>query len=283
MKKFILTIPMLLLVGLIYSQKTNLPGKLPWVNGNLPANSINFNYKVVSGEGVSLTEAQNEAVRELVVDLSAEKGVTISSETLLKTQTLENDNNQSFSADYSRETKIEQEGFEVVFTRVDEYYEVNDGVFKTWRLYVINASSNSIPKINYTNSYSFSEAGFKSLIVPGWGQFHKKQNTKGVLFMLAGIGSLGSFLNANNQYNYNMNRSEETSNLDLRKEFVKKANDFTSIKNISLAAAAVTWIWSTIDATSTKGATKYAYNKPLKLNLASDSRGGLALNLKYKF
>ena len=80
-----------------------------------------------------------------------------------------------------------------------------------------------------------------------------------------------------------MNRSEETSNLDLRKEFVKKANDFTSIKNISLAAAAVTWIWSTIDATSTKGATKYAYNKPLKLNLASDSRGGLALNLKYKF
>ena len=283
MKKFILTISTLLLVGLIYSQKTNLPGKLPWVNGNLPANSINFNYKVVSGEGVSLTEAQNEAVRELVVDLSAEKGVTISSETLLKTQTLENDNNQSFSADYSRETKIEQEGFEVVFTRVDEYYEVNDGVFKTWRLYVINASSNSIPKINYTNSYSFSEAGFKSLIVPGWGQFHKKQNTKGVLFMLAGIGSLGSFLNANNQYNYNMNRSEETSNLDLRKEFVKKANDFTSIKNISLAAAAVTWIWSTIDATSTKGATKYAYNKPLKLNLASHPRGGLALNLKYKF
>ena len=283
MKNFILTIPLFLLVGLIYSQKTNLPGKLPWVNGNLPANSINFNYKVVSGEGVSLTEAQNEAVRELVVDLSAEKGVTISSETILKTQTLENDNNQSFSADYSRETKIEQEGFNVVFTRVDEYYEINDGVFKTWRLYVINASSNSIPKINYTNSYSFSEAGFKSLIVPGWGQFHKKQNTKGILFMLAGIGSLGSFLNANNQYNYNMNRSEETSNLDLRKEFVKKANDFTSIKNISLAAAAVTWIWSTIDATSTKGATKYAYNKPLKLNLASDSRGGLALNLKYKF
>ena len=33
----------------------------------------------------------------------------------------------------------------------------------------------------------------------------------------------------------------------------KKASDFTSMKNISLAAAAVTWIWSAIDATSTKG------------------------------
>ena len=60
--------------------------------------------------------------------------------------------------------------------------------------------------------------------------------------MIAEIGSIGSFLNANNQYNYNMNRSQETSNLDLRKDYVKKANDFTSIKNISLAAAAVTWI-----------------------------------------
>lgn len=283
MKYFSTILSLLIFSQLMFSQKTDLPGKLPWVNGNLPENSINFNYKVVSGEGVSLTEAQNEAVRELVVDLSSEKGVTISSETLLKTQTLENNNSQSFNADFSRETKIEQEGFQVVFTRVDEYYEVNNGVFKTWRLYVINASSNTIPKINYTNSYNFSEAGLKSLIIPGWGQFHKKQNTKGVLFMAAGIGSIGTFVHANNEYNYNMNRSQETSNLDLRKDYVKKANDFTSIKNISLAAAAVTWIWSTIDATSTKGATKYAYNKPLKLNFTSDIKSGLALNLKYKF
>ena len=69
-----------------------------------------------------------------------------------------------------------------------------------------------------------------------------------------------------------MNRSQETSNLDLRKDYVKKANDFTSIKNISLAAAAVTWIWSTIDAVSTKGATKYAYQKPLHMGGSRRSR-----------
>ena len=101
--------------------------------------------------------------------------------------------------------------------------------------------------------------------------------------MIAGIGSIGSFLNANNQYNYNMNRSQETSNLDLRKDYVKKANDFTSIKNISLAAAAVTWIWSAIDATSTKGATKYAQNNKLNLRFARNVNNGLALNLNYKF
>jgi len=283
MNKFFLIVFTIVFTIPNFSQKTDLPGKLPWVNGNLPENSSNFNYKVVRGEGDNLTKAQNEAVRALILDLSSEKGVTVSSETILKTQTLENNNTQSFNADFSRETKIKQDDFEVVFTRVDEYFEVNAGIYTTWRLYVINSPSSSIPKINYTNTYSFSEAGLKSLIVPGWGQFYKKQNTKGLLFMIAGIGSIGSFLNANNQYNYNMNRSQETSNLDLRKEYVKKANDFTSIKNISLAAAAVTWIWSAIDATSTKGATKYAQNNKLNLNFASNPTNGLALNLKYKF
>jgi len=115
---FVFTIPN-------FSQKTDLPGKLPWVNGNLPENSSNFNYKVVRGQGDNLTEAQNEAVRALILDLSSEKGVTVSSETILKTQTLENNNTQSFNADFSRETKIKQDDFEVIFTRVDEYFEVN--------------------------------------------------------------------------------------------------------------------------------------------------------------
>ena len=55
MKYFQALISLLIFSQLMFSQKTDLPGKLPWVNGNLPENSINFNYKVVSGEGVSLT------------------------------------------------------------------------------------------------------------------------------------------------------------------------------------------------------------------------------------
>ena len=48
-----------LCVSHIFSQKSNLPGKLPWVNGNLPSNSINYNYKVVQGDGSSLSDASD--------------------------------------------------------------------------------------------------------------------------------------------------------------------------------------------------------------------------------
>tara|TARA_Y100000766_G_C18779246_1_gene542407 strand:+ start:20 stop:883 length:864 start_codon:yes stop_codon:yes gene_type:complete len=287
MKYFQALISLLIFSQLMFSQKTDLPGKLPWVNGNLPQNSTNYNYKVTQGDGISLAEAQDKAVNDLFYQLAGDDG-TLEYEGNLKT-IQENVNNEiNLKITYTDNTKLSK-NIKVKFNKVDEYFETFtdiDGkkIYRTWQLYVVGDEAKSnIPKINYTNSYNFSEAGFKSLIVPGWGQFHKKQTTKGVLFMLAGIGSIGTFVHANNEYNYNMNRSQETSNLDLRKDYVKKANDFTSIKNISLAAAAVTWIWSTIDAVSTKGATKYAYQKPFKLNLASDGKSGLALNLKYTF
>ena len=279
---FVFTIPN-------FSQKTDLPGKLPWVNGNLPENSNYFNYKVVQGDGETLNTAQDGAISALLFELASEQKVNISYEAISSTQELLRNNNQSsYTVDFKDETKVNST-FTAVFSKVDEYYEIIDDIngnriYRTWQLYVVGQEAKSqIPRINYSNTYTFSEAGLKSLIVPGWGQFYKKQNTKGLLFMIAGIGSIGSFLNANNQYNYNMNRSQETSNLDLRKEYVKKASDFTSMKNISLAAAAVTWIWSAIDATSTKGATKYAQNNKLNLNFASNARSGLALNLNYKF
>lgn len=282
MKKYLILL-ILLFSTSIFSQKTNLVGKLPWVNGNLPSNSLNYNYKVVSGNGDNLTIARNESIRELITDLASEKGVIVSSETILKTQTIENDNNQTFNADFKRNTKISQDGFEAVFTRIDEYYESNNGIVTVWRLYVIGESSSNIPKINYTNKYSFNDAGYRSLIIPGWGQFYKKNNTKGFLFLVGAAGSIGGFLYADNQHNYNMNRSMETNNLDLKKEFVQKAGDFTTMKNISLGAAAAIWVWNVIDATSTEGATKYANNESLKINFVSDQNTSLAINLKYKF
>jgi len=278
-------ITLFLFTNFIFSQKSNLPGKLPWINGNLPANSINYNYKVVIGEGLDLITAQNEAVKELINNLASEKGVRVSSETIMETQTIENNNQQTFSADYKRNTKINQDGFEVTFTRVDEYFEYDKNLanYKVWRLYVIGQSSSNIPKINYSTTYGMSDAGFRSLLVPGWGQFYKKKNTKGLLFLVGAAGSVGGFLYANNQHSYNINRSLETNDIALKKQFVEKAGDFTTMKNLTLGAAAALWVWNVIDATSTEGATKYAQNKPIKLNIVSDKNSSLALNFKYKF
>ena len=273
----------------LIAQKSNLPGKLPWVNGNLPSNSINYNYKVVQGDGESLSDSQNQAVENLIFQLGSEQGFSVSSETMIKTQSLFKNNKEEYSMDLQDKTVINQDNFKAEFSKIDEYFEetkdLNGNViYRTWQLYVTGSSANeSVPKINYTNKYGMNDAGFKSLIVPGWGQFYKKKSGKGLLFLIGTAGSLGGFLYANNEHSNNMNRSRETNDLVLKKEFVAKAGDFTTLKNITLGAAVGLWIWNVIDATSTPGATKYAQNKPIKLNLVSDQNTSLALNIKYKF
>ena len=191
--------------------------------------------------------------------------------------------------DFQDKTEISQDEFKATFTKVDEYFEKDkdlngNDIYRTWQLYVTGPSANeNVPKINYSTKYSMNDAGYRSLIVPGWGQFYKKKNTKGFLFLIGAAGSVGGFMYANSKHSYNINRSLETNNMDLKKQYVQKAGDFTTIKNITLAAAAGVWIWNVIDATSTEGATKYAQSKPFKFNLVSDQYSSLAFNLKYKF
>ena len=291
MKKVILSTIFLCLIFPIYmiAQKSNLPGKLPWVNGNLPANSINLNYKVVIGDGNVLSEAQNNAFKKLIFELGKEQGFTVNSKTMVNTQSEIKNNLEKNSFDFKNKIVINNNEFKATVNKVDEYFDqikdLNGNLtYRVWQLYVTGPSANdNIPKINYSNKYGMNDAGFRSLIIPGWGQFYKKKGGKGVLFLVGTAGSLGGFLYANNKHSYNMNRSKETNNLDLKKEYVQKAGDFTTLKNITLGAAVGLWIWNVIDATSTQGATRYAQNKPIKIKLVSDPKSSLALNFKYKF
>ena len=217
----------LFFIGNINAQKSNLPGKLPWVNGNLPANSINYNYKVVQGDGESLSDSQNQAVENLIFQLGSEQGCSVSSETMIKTQSLLKNNKEEYSMNLQDKTVINQDNFKAEFSKIDEYFEETKDlkgnvIYRVWQLYVTGSSANNdVPKINYSNKYSMNDAGFKSLIVPGWGQFYKKKSGKGLLFLLGTTGSLGGFLYANNEHTNNMNRSKETNDIALKKQFVE--------------------------------------------------------------
>ena len=88
MKITILILFTILLTLSAYSQANNKKASskaLPWVFGDLPKNSNKVNYKVVQGDGKQLPIAQQNAIRSLLFDLGAEKGVKVSSETILKT------------------------------------------------------------------------------------------------------------------------------------------------------------------------------------------------------
>jgi len=111
-----------------YSQKiidsSSNAGKLPWVTGQLPSNSTTFNYKVIQGESQYLKDAKNNAVQNLAFELGTENGVKISSETISKIQEKMINQSASFNSDFQEIIKIEQEGFNISFSKVDEYFEL---------------------------------------------------------------------------------------------------------------------------------------------------------------
>ena len=290
MRNIFITILIICISNFSYAQKimdsSNNSGKLPWVNGKLPANSATFNYKVIEGEGENLTDAKNNTIQNLAFELGTENGVEISSETISRIQEQIINQSTSFKSDFQETVKIDQKGFNTSFSKVDEYYELikkGDGssYYKVWHLYSIGNKSNFTPRINYTTKYGW-DAGYRSAIVPGWGQFYKKNKKKGIIFMSGAVGSIGFFLYAQNEYNYNINRLEEAASLDIQQEYSSRADEFKSYKNIALGAAAAVWIWSIVDAVSTDGVPKYAY-KNFDFNLTSDKNQDLAISLKYKF
>lgn len=259
---------------------------LPWVNGKLPDNASNVKYKVVQGEGQQLPEAQNNALKNLLFDLGAERGVTVSSNTVLKTQEKIANEKSSFESDYNTTITIEQDGFNVSFCKVDEYYEKvkeNNGqeIYRCWQLYSIG--SQSIKKPEYTTHYGFS-AGVRSLVVPGWGQFHKKQNGKGFLFLSMEAIAVGNVIFAQSRYNYNTNRIEESASLDVQKEYKERADNNLMYRNISIGVGVATLIWSVIDATATDGAPKYAMKASnIKVQLLTSQQAPIMIGLKYSF
>ena len=279
-----------LFIGNTYAQEvissSNNSGKLPWVNGDLPANSNYINYKVVQGEGTQLPIAQNQAIQNLIFELGIEQGVSINSETVNEVEEKIKNNDSQIKSTYNNKVTIVQDGFSATFSKIDEYYEKireDNGmvVYRLWQLYAIGDNVSNLPKLKYTSKYGFS-AGLRSAIIPGWGQLYKKHTAKGFIFMGVEVASIGTAIYFQSQYNYNMNRSEETPTLDIKKEYVSRAQDNATYRNIAIGASIATWVWSVVDAIATEGKPKYANNK-VKFNFTSTDRSDLAFAIRYNF
>ena len=263
-------------------------GKLPWVLGDLPSNSLTYKYKVIQGQGTNLIIARKNVIQNLAFEIGTEQGVSISSETISTIQEKVINQKSNVSNGFFEKVIIKQSGINTSFSKIDEYYEKvsdkkGDTYFKVWQLYSVGTNSNLTPRLSYTSKYGL-DAGFRSAIIPGWGQFYKSKNTKGFIFMGVAVASIGSFLYSQNKYNYNINRLEESSSLELQREYSKRADNFKTYKNLSMGAAAAVWIWSIIDAVGTEGKPKYeTIANGFKFNIKSSNNEAIALSLNYNF
>lgn len=269
------------------SNNYNVNKALPWVAGQLPRNSDEVRYKVTFGEGDTYQQAREEATASLILELGWEHGITVTSKTIDEVKHTINNSDSEFFQNRNTTVVIEQEGYKASITKVGEYSELDknssSGIkHKVWQLYVIDYPWASQINLQYSTKYGFANAGWRSFIIPGWGQFYKKHYAKGAAFLGVEVAGIASTMYFQNRYNYNIKRSQETPIIDLQIAYTNRAHKQQLYRNISIGTCAAVWILNVLDATLLEGRPRYIESN-LDLTLNSTYNNELLLSLIYKF
>jgi hypothetical protein len=274
-------------VASLPAQSNSHSERLPWVNGKFPSKKGAFEYMVSRGEGRSLKDARNDALNSLLIDLGNKSGVTVNSQTIAEIRS-----NLSYSgtSDYSESSssvstyRIERDGFKASFSEAGEYYEYAGGNYQLWKLYEISTTGASFKAYvpEYTTHYGLS-AGWRSVIIPGWGQFHKKKTGKGIFFLTVEAAAISSAVYFETMRADNMRKSQETTNMTLIKEYRNRADNWSLYRNIAIGTAAGVYVWNVLDAALAKGKLRYAWI-PDNVGLSvSEGFDGIHYGLALKF
>lgn len=255
----------------------------PWLRGEfpkVPGDQI-YQYQIGRGEGDSYTYAQEQAIMDYLTSLPSLKQVNSTCQNFLL--------NHLQNGQTSGETKFECQDeviqkLKSLSAKIDENYSRSSTGRHQVQVLVAFQDPDDLrsarfdPVVpHYTNTYGWS-AGWRSLIVPGWGQFHKKTNIKGIIFLGGVLAGGSASLYFESKRSDNFRKSQETSNITLIREYRNRADDSELFRNIGITATAGLWVWAVIDAMNTKGALKYDYSKTARLYA---SRDGVTLGIRF--
>jgi hypothetical protein len=119
-------------------------------------------------------------------------------------------------------------------------------------------------------------AAFRSLLIPGWGQFENGHNVRGGLYLASGIASLGGFFYFNSKANYYDGFYENANSTESADAAKEDREDMEFYRNISLGIYGGVVGVSIIDAII----STVVYNARLSKGKVSDRRVSLQYDLQ---
>lgn len=270
-KKIVLTI-VLALIG-IASFAQEKPG---WIyNKPTPANN-SYLYVVESATGTTENEARNKATAEVFRSTAMRIGQPFNSGEI-------NAALQS-GKDYS----VIASQYNIPINKVCEYSENQYNGYKVYILCQVAVAGNTMVQWSDFNKCDRQGvdgmAVLKSALLPGLGQFHKGQNAKGIGFLAGEVIAVGGIVVGQSlRHNY-VNKMNNTNNAAEKKFYAERANAFTTVRNISIGAAAAVYVWNVLDAIIAKGSNRGAlsYGGPVNLvPLVTDESVALSLSINF--
>lgn len=233
-----------------------------WIH-KLPKPSNNsFNYELDLSMASSLDEAREKSLAGLIANSGFENGVVVISDyesKIIDSQTIENGEIKDIQMeDIEINSHIQGNEVQLHVKQIAEYWERDiSGEYHLTKLYARATSKDTPAFDNVTTTTKYGARGlWRSLIIPGWGQFHKGANLKGGL-MLGGTAVLaaGVIFTEGQRSDYNK-RMLQTHDVNQIRSYQTKRDNFATARNICIGAATALYLYNLIDAIAAPGAER---------------------------
>ena len=241
-------------------------GRPDWIN-NVPtphSGGKSFYYRTGSAEGNTIDEARISAVALVMYESALKIGLPVN------IGDIKNAIQKKGVPGASIDIKLP-------VNKVCEYKEslITKRGYKVWVLCQVATSGIVTPQFEYfndcypTKSSIGTNSFFRSLIIPGWGQFYKGHTTKGFLFLTGTVGLIGTAIYSQGKYTDYFNKGDASRNSYERDEYFDRADKWKNIRNITGIAGIALYAYNVFDAVSSKEEKTYVLNiSPEKIHFA---------------
>ena len=144
---------------------------------------------------------------------------------------------------------------------VDTYWEEahiggNDQLKHTILYQVIAPNSPTDFETTYTTTQYGVHGLWRSMIVPGWGQFHKGSKAKGAMFLGGTAALAGGMVYCQSRITNSRNLAAQTYNPEHLRIYSRRISNFSTARNVCIGATVALYIWNLVDAVVAPGARR---------------------------
>ncbi len=236
--------------------------KPQWLHKLPKPSNPSFVYKVVTSTATTLNQARSNNMSNLLSETGLRNGAVIVSNTDTKRRTSQVWNNGKLTEqiELGSETTNTVRGHEVnIFVEnISEYWEKDyNGNYHLTVLYA-KSELNQAPlfdDVELTTKYG-AHGLWRSVIVPGWGQFHKGSYLKGGLFLGGTAALTAGIIFTSNQASDYYKKIGKTHNANQKRAYSTKRDHFITGRNTCICALSALYVYNLVDAIVAPGARR---------------------------
>lgn len=266
MKRIILLMSIVLLGTVtVCAQEVSDKVKPQWMRHTPVAKTYGVCYVPVTVYSTDMQSASTLALNELTKYLPRNWNVTtvtdVERESYMEREGANTIGANKRTQTYRLHVRNEGEPVTIRCKEVDAYWEEtrvggNDQLKHTILYQVIAPNSPADFETTYTTTQYGTHGLWRSMIVPGWGQFHKGSKVKGAMFLGGTAALAGGMVYCQSRITNSRNLAAQTYNPEHLRIYSRRISNFSTARNVCIGATAALYIWNLVDAVVAPGARR---------------------------